>query len=430
MSKPILTVVGVSSNLAKRISVKSKILRRAIDRNPKVKQYIELDEKYKETYDNFVKAYNKRTEGLDKDTLSTSKGRFTFGKETFEIGTAKKFIDKKANFRTIHRYMNKLFPEIRDNYELGHKNISVLRANIALALSSDTFKGTERKQLLGLYTLVQEIDKISKIDGTAQENKNTLIQRLRDIAETGPDVSVNWKKDVSVVKGIKGSLILELENKNLNQFKGRLSAWVGEVFSSVIKGQTETALKLFQDIDIANLQGSPTLVDDVESLVFSTIVSGIKTGKVTTSKKFRKPKPTSSSKRVKPSEKKTKAKKKKPLARPLPNKVPKNSTTPSLASILGILNSKLPQQVAENMGDPRLNYRTGRFAGSVRVTDVAQTAKGFPSIGYTYMKYPYQTFEPGFAQGDVNRDPRKIIDFSIREIAAGMAMGRFYTRRV
>ena len=111
-------------------------------------------------------------------------------------------------------------------------------------------------------------------------------------------------------------------------------------------------------------------------------------------------------------------------------KTSKVSTTPSLASILGIINDRLPKQVAKNMGDPRLNYRTGRFAGSVRLTDVAQTAKGFPSIGYTYMKSPYQTFEPGFAQGSVDRDPRKIIDFSIREIAAGMAMGRFYTRRV
>ena len=35
---------------------------------------------------------------------------------------------------------------------------------------------------------------------------------------------------------------------------------------------------------------------------------------------------------------------------------------------------------------PRLENRTGRFASSVRVTDVATTAQGFPSIGYTYQK--------------------------------------------
>ena len=107
-----------------------------------------------------------------------------------------------------------------------------------------------------------------------------------------------------------------------------------------------------------------------------------------------------------------------------------SATTPNLGAILGILQDKLPQTVAKNMGSPRLNNRTGRFAGSVQVTDMAVTAKGFPSIGYTYIKRPSQTFETGGEQGSADRDPRTLIDASIREIAAGLAMGRFYTRRV
>ena len=84
------------------------------------------------------------------------------------------------------------------------------------------------------------------------------------------------------------------------------------------------------------------------------------------------------------------------------------------------------------MGPPGLENVSGRFAGSVRVTDVAQTPKGFPSIGYTYQKNPYQVFEPG--QGiapwaTAERDPRKVIDASIREIAATLLQGRFFTRR-
>jgi len=108
---------------------------------------------------------------------------------------------------------------------------------------------------------------------------------------------------------------------------------------------------------------------------------------------------------------------------------PKKSPT-SITVLIGVLNEKLPGVVAKNMQPPALEYQTGRFASSVRVTDVSKTAKGFPSIGYTYQLYPYQTFEPGFAQGSVDRDPRRLIDRSIREIAAGMAIGRFYTRRV
>ena len=97
---------------------------------------------------------------------------------------------------------------------------------------------------------------------------------------------------------------------------------------------------------------------------------------------------------------------------------------------LGVLVQKLPAIIAKNMRSPSLEFRTGRFASGVRVTDVMQTRRGFPSFGYTYEKNPYQTFEPGYKQGDTDRDPRKLIDTSIREIAATMAIGRFYTRRV
>ena len=105
----------------------------------------------------------------------------------------------------------------------------------------------------------------------------------------------------------------------------------------------------------------------------------------------------------------------------------------SLAPLLALLNAKLPQEVASNMGPPGLEYQTGRFASSVRVTDVNRTPQGHPSIGYTYQKDPYQVFEggsgsPRYATND--RDPRKLIDRSIREIAAEFALGRFYTRRV
>ena len=84
----------------------------------------------------------------------------------------------------------------------------------------------------------------------------------------------------------------------------------------------------------------------------------------------------------------------------------------------------------KNMHEPALVNRTGRFASSVRVTDVVTTRQGYPSFGFTYQLYPYQTFEPGFAQGSIERDPRRIINQSIREIAAKFAIGRFYTRRV
>ena len=63
-----------------------------------------------------------------------------------------------------------------------------------------------------------------------------------------------------------------------------------------------------------------------------------------------------------------------------------------------------------------------------------RTPQGYSSFGYTYQMDPYQVFERGRGQepwtagGD--RDPRKLIDKTMREIAAEEAMGRFFTRRL
>ena len=100
--------------------------------------------------------------------------------------------------------------------------------------------------------------------------------------------------------------------------------------------------------------------------------------------------------------------------------------------MLGAINNQLPETVRENMQTPRLQNRTGRFANSVRVTDIAVTNTGLPSVGYTYDRGNYGQYEKssGSRWADTDRDPRTLIDKSIREIAAGLAIGRFFTRRV
>ena len=91
----------------------------------------------------------------------------------------------------------------------------------------------------------------------------------------------------------------------------------------------------------------------------------------------------------------------------------------------------LPDVVAKNMVPPRLQLRTGRLAQSARVVDVQATRQGFPSIGYTYEKDPYAVFEStsGTSRASIERDPRPLIDQSIREIVIGFGLGRIYTRR-
>jgi hypothetical protein len=112
----------------------------------------------------------------------------------------------------------------------------------------------------------------------------------------------------------------------------------------------------------------------------------------------------------------------------------KNARSPqSLLKLQALLNARLPKEVMGNMKLPGLQNRSGRFASSVRVQNIVSTPKGFPSIGYTYQKNPYQIFEQGAGKapwGNSDRDPRAVIEKSMRDIAADLLKARFYTRRL
>ena len=100
-------------------------------------------------------------------------------------------------------------------------------------------------------------------------------------------------------------------------------------------------------------------------------------------------------------------------------------------ALKNLINSILPQAVAMKMQPPALRYRTGRFANSARVTQVLQGPRGGLQADYTYMRTPYETFEPGNKMGSTQRDPRKIIGQTIREVVAQAMQSKFIkTRRV
>lgn len=105
----------------------------------------------------------------------------------------------------------------------------------------------------------------------------------------------------------------------------------------------------------------------------------------------------------------------------------------SLAALQVLLDKHLQDVISANMGDQGypggqrkiLNYRTGRFAASAKVARLSQSREGMITAFYTYMKNPYQTFEPGFRQGSPKtRDPKLLISKSIREIAATLVNNR------
>lgn len=193
-----------------------------------------------------------------------------------------------------------------------------------------------------------------------------------------------------------------------------------------------TKLEKSPDTAFASLKGSDSFQTLKRKKVLKSVLEpfkGSKYAKVTAGEST-KPKhsTTDNTKEIKPKVKTSKRLRKKNLKKS--RRVRNSSVASSPLRLLATINARLPAVIMQNMGYPGLENRTGRFASSVRVVDFNITAKGFPSLGYTYQKNPYQTFEVGFKQGNLDRDPRTLIDRSIREIAAQYAMGRFYTRRV
>tara|TARA_B100000953_G_scaffold19540_1_gene16423 strand:+ start:152 stop:1726 length:1575 start_codon:yes stop_codon:yes gene_type:complete len=270
----------------------------------------------------------------------------------------------------------------------------------------------------------------------------------RDFVESWPMDSAS--KDT----GVAEALMLKLNASN--KYKGELqksltcsweSASLNSATMSEAKNEVDFLKQELQKLVIElgkeikgwnNAEASDSFNTMVEKTVINGIVSPLKRSKGVRTKTRLKVKKRKNSKTE------HKGKKKKPR---ITSKVPAHSL-PKLAAIiqatrspkrsksktgpanaplflLGIFNKQLPNMVQDNMGEPALTNQTGRFAGSVRATDMVQTPQGFPSIGYTYQRDPYETFEK-----DSDYDPRKLIDRTMREIAAEYAIGRFYTRRV
>ena len=112
----------------------------------------------------------------------------------------------------------------------------------------------------------------------------------------------------------------------------------------------------------------------------------------------------------------------------------------SLVRLMAHINRALPRHLKRNMEPPALQYRgrgnpsrpfAGPFNRGVRVTAARPNQKvaGGVDLDYTYEKYPYQTFEPGFLKGDVMRDPRKLIEESIRDVLIERRVTRFLNMR-
>ncbi len=105
----------------------------------------------------------------------------------------------------------------------------------------------------------------------------------------------------------------------------------------------------------------------------------------------------------------------------------------SIQRINDYINARLPPVVRSHMGPQSLENRTGRFSESARIVNGIITPQNYISLAYTYQRDPYDVFDPILGAEPWNtpsRNPRNLIEKSIREIAQDLAIGRFYLRRV
>ena len=182
----------------------------------------------------------------------------------------------------------------------------------------------------------------------------------------------------------------------------------------------------------AKLPGSNTIVEDIVEKTRNKIVNALN-GKVKVLKKHNSvngsipmrdktlPKPTNTG--IKGTNKNNNISSAKKTIKVVKEPANIGLTTVNLTSLQSLINQHLQNVISANMGDGSskriLNYRTGRFAASAKVESMSQSRQGMITAFYSYMKNPYQTFEPGFKQGSPKtRDPKLLISQSIREIAA------------
>jgi len=408
------TVGGIADRLARDVFVSSKLLRKAIDRDKKIQQLSVIPGQYADRYEALRQATEAAVSEHGADSRKLVPGT------RLQVRSAQRIFGGGGNFRQHKRFLEQLMPEMKESHELGHKNISVLRGNIALALRGMDRNDPRRPHLKAVFETVKELDKITKEEDIAKVDINYLLDQVQKTATQEREYTVSWEKDVDLLTGVGGAIELEYEPVGLNQAKGKVAAFLGEIFKDIVQEESKRAIKLFENIDITELKGSPTIVDDVLEVITEAVDP-----------------------KRKPKRRKTKARpKKKKLAASGYTKARKrklkavNQRRKSVASsplnLVVLINKELPDTVRKNMQAPGLVNRTGRFADSVKITDVAQTPQGYPSIGYTYQRDPYEVFEMGTGnvRATPERDPRVLIDKSIREIAAQFALGRFYTRRV
>lgn len=311
--------------------------------------------------------------------------------------------------------------------DTGHMGKSSAEIGIDIQLremvNGGTFAKTKNRE-------ITEKDNPLIIKMLTQELLDAVVVEVIEGGEDSLDKEINVRvsPQPSWLNRIQGATVEKADKKI------KIQNLVGKIVEG-IKEQVNENLAKDKKIDWTKEETSPTTMQRIDTILDKAI-DGIssKTDKPKTSKipvKIKTPKVNIKSKKVKLPKTKIKLPTTKAELSAFRLQDPRGRFT-SLVNVQGLINALIRTQVARNMKPPALQYRTGRFSNSVNVTNLKFTREGNLTAFYTYMKYPYQTFERGYRQGNQYRDPRLLIDKSIREVAATYVHAKFniQTRRM
>lgn len=271
-----------------------------------------------------------------------------------------------------------------------------------------------KAQLLKEFQFKNNIDKLLVGTATSKELRAEIQLAVSTFA-TG---SYNNLKEFSV----------SIQVTEESSFRNQRDSAKEKAFLNALSREVKATLK--EKVDFFNQRGSPSALEIVRNKLINT---AIKAGAKGRAKPLKNSKSKGSAKIY---QKTTKSRSKETINAKTP-KISResgevDSSNRNWLQLLPLINAKLTDQVMQNMKAPRLVNRTGRFAQSAKVINVEQTRQGFPSFVFDYERDPYDVFDRTLGRAPWNtpqRDPRALVDTSVREIVREMAIGRFFTRR-
>jgi hypothetical protein len=293
----------------------------------------------------------------------------------------------------------------------GSSKIIRVKARVLSVLDLGHGQGTNAAQATPLGEKFRDLLNIDLSPGA----KDLIRQYIKELVDLHNVVSFTFH-NTSTNEEAKGFVVLSIQNYARNNI---LAISEGKLLNKVV-----------QNIDLLSIPGSNTILQDGIEIVKNKVIAALSKKPVKGIQKHQpvKGKAKGDINATPPNTNSTKIKRKSVTVDNSPS-FSSGKESLNLTSLQNLINQQLQDVISANMGDGTqrsvLNYRTGRFAGSANVERMSESREGMITAFYSYMKNPYQTFEPGFRQGSPRtRDPKLLIAKSIREIAGTQVANR------